>query len=225
MIYNYVISSYSPTLTALLPPTQTPNTFTGILAVGQKSTLGLPPLPGTEDELNIILERFKGQLVTQLDGEAATPDAVLAEMEKHSWVHLACHAIQNTKKPTECAFHLHNGTLDLATITHKQLTQADLAFLSACETATGDEKLPDEALHLAAGMLMAGYRTVIATMWSIGDRNAPLFAEKVYEHLMEAGVPDARRSAVAVHKAAECLRAKVGVKAVAEWAPYIHIGI
>ncbi|KAF8600151.1 TPR-like protein [Ceratobasidium sp. AG-I] len=225
MIYNYVVSSYTPMLSVLLQPTNPVNSFSGLLAVGQKSTPGQKPLPFTEVELACIQDLFKEHVVTQLDGDKATPSAVLAEMEKHSWVHLACHAIQNTLKPTESAFHLHGGTLDLATITQKQLKQAELAFLSACETATGDERLPDEAVHLAAGILISGYRTVIATMWSIEDNDAPLIAEKVYEHLLEGGTPCAQNAAVAVHKATECLRAKVGVKEFAKWAPYIHIGL
>ena len=43
-----------------------------------------------------------------------------------------------------------------------------LAFLSACETAKGDSKTPDEAIHLAATLLFqlfAGFRGVVATMW------------------------------------------------------------
>lgn len=78
---------------------------------------------------------------------------------------------------------------------------------------------------MAAGILMVGYRTVIATMWSIGDEDAPLVAEKVYEHLLEVGIPDARKAAVAVHKATESLRAKVGMKEFAKWVPYIHVGL
>lgn len=225
MAYNYVISSYTPTLTALLSPAQLPAAFTGILVVGQKSTPGLPSLPGTEAEIAYVQEQLEGYTVTRLDGSSATPPAVLAGMEEHGWVHFACHAIQNTSEPTESAFHLHGGTLDLATITQKQLKHAELAFLSACETATGDGRLPDEAIHLAAGMLMAGYRTVVATMWSIGDKDAPLIAKKVYEDLVEGGVPDSRRAATAVHNATKYLRDKVGVKAYEKWAPYIHIGL
>ena len=182
-------------------------------------------LPGTMAELDSIQEKFRGLAFAQLNSDLATPVAVLAGMEQHSWVHLACHAKQNAMSPMQSAFYLHGGTLELAAITQKQLKNADLAFLSACETATGDKKLAEEAVHLAAGMLMAGYRTVIATMWSIGDNDAPLIAEKVYEHLLEGGEPDARRAAVAVHKATECLRAKVGVEAFAKWVPYIHIGL
>ena len=48
---------------------------------------------------------------------------------------------------------------------------ADLALLSACQTSAGDEKLSEEVIHLAAGMLAAGYRGAVATMWSIRDHN------------------------------------------------------
>ena len=146
-------------------------------------------------------------------------------MEECSWIHLACHAMQDTINPLESAFYLHGGTLQLAAITQKQLKHAELAFLSACQTATGERSLSEEAVHLAAGMLMAGYRTVIATMWSIGDADAPLIAEEIYGRLFAGEAPDARRAALAVHKATERLRAKVGVKEFSRWVPYIHIGI
>lgn len=225
MIFDFVVSSYTPSLSALLSSPHVPKSFSGILAVGQTSTLGLSSIPGTVAELSRIQERFQGLPATQLDETEATPDAVLASMEGSSWVHFACHANQDMDDPTRSAFYLYNGMLDLAAISRKQLKNADLAFLSACQTATGDKALSDEAVHLAAGMLMAGFRTVIATMWSIGDEDAPLIAEKVYEHLLEGGKPDARKAAVAVHKATECLRAKVGLKEIVKWAPYIHIGL
>lgn len=50
---------------------------------------------------------------------------------------------------------------------------AELAFLSACQTAVGDEKIPEESAHLAAGMMVVGFKGVVATMWSIGDADAP----------------------------------------------------
>lgn len=49
-------------------------------------------------------------------------------------------------------------------------------------------------------------------MWSIGDEDAPLVADKVYEHSLEGGNPDARRAAVAVHHAVACLGNKVGIE-------------
>jgi CHAT domain-containing protein len=90
-------------------------------------------------------------------------------METHSWIHFACHAVQESK-PTKSAFCLHDKHLELSTIITKSFPYADFAFLSACQTATGDENLSEEAVHLAAGLMLAGYRGVIATMWSIKDK-------------------------------------------------------
>lgn len=71
---------------------------------------------------------------------------------------------------------------------------------------------------------MAGYQTVIATMWSIGDGDAPLVAEKLYQNLLERVIPDERRAALAVPKATEHLHVKVGTEAFERWMPYVHIG-
>lgn len=223
--FNYVVSSYTPTLGALLVPSPTPDTFRGILTVGQAKTVGQPALPYTVKELEHIASQAGDLRLTELTGDRATSAAVLDAMEDHSWVHLACHAKQNASDPTTSGFYLHDGKLDLTAITKKSLKSAGLAFLSACQTASGDETLPEEAVHLAAGMIAAGYPSVIATMWSIQDKDAPLVAEKVYAQLFEGGVPDIRKASRALHDAVSCLRTKVGEKEFASWVPYIHIGV
>ncbi|KAG9108822.1 hypothetical protein FRC07_008405, partial [Ceratobasidium sp. 392] len=217
---NLAVSSYIPTLSALRPAVSVSDTFSGILTVGQESSShGLDSLPGTKAELDEIQSKSKGLPLTRLDGSAANADAVLEAMKTHSWVHFACHASQNSDDPMRSALHLHDQDLDLATITSQQLNNAQLAFLSACQTATGDAALPDEAVHLAAGLLFAGYPTVIATMWSIQDQDAPLVAGKVYEYLLKDGVPDSRQAARALHLAVTSLREKVGVEEFVRWVP------
>jgi CHAT domain-containing protein len=67
-----------------------------------------------------------------------------------------------------------------------ELPRARLAFLSACETAQGDRQQPDQAIHLAASMLYAGFKSVIATMWSMGDVDGPVVAETVYTELLKS---------------------------------------
>lgn len=193
--------------------------FRGILAVGQAASL-----PGTIVELDQIQNQAKNIDFTRLDGKHATPTAVLAGMEQHSWVHLACHASQNASDPTKSAFHLHNGRLDLGTLTKNALKNAQFAFLSACETAMGDERLSEEAVHLAAGMMVAGCPAVIASMWPIEDKDAPMVAKEVYAYMLKGGVPDSLKSAEALHFALGSLRDQVGEAEFTRWVPYIHFG-
>jgi CHAT domain-containing protein len=219
------VTSYTPTLATLLRPAPPPHAFRGILAVGQSATAGQSSLPGTIDEIDRI-EKCVGTLrFKRLAEEKATVSSVLRSMEEYSWIHFACHASQDTEEPTSSAFFLHDGSLGLTEITKKMLPHAGLAFLSACQTALGDEKLPDEAVHLASGMIMVGYPTLIATMWSINDNDAPLIAEGVYAALFEGGMADSSKASIALHKAVQHLRMRVGEKEFISWVPFVHLGL
>lgn len=72
---------------------------------------------------------------------------------------------------------------------------------------------------------MAGYSTVVATMWSVMDDDAPLSAKEVNGCLLEGGVPDTRRAAEALHAAVQALRANVRDQELMQWVPYVNIGI
>jgi len=223
---DFAISSYTPTLTALLEASRVaePGAFK-LLAVSQAEALGLSHLSGTEKELNIIKDHASkhGMLVLE-DAEATVPE-VLSGMERCSWVHLACHGVQDLGEPTKSGLLLHKGRLTLSEIIKTSLPVADFAFLSACQTASGDDSSPDEAIHLAAGMLSAGYRRVIATMWSIEDKDAPLVADTVYSHLFENGEPNSASSARALHAATQRLRERHQGRSFASWVPFIHVGV
>ncbi|VDC02148.1 unnamed protein product [Peniophora sp. CBMAI 1063] len=107
---------------------------------------------------------------------------------------------------------------------------AELAFLSACETATGDDKMPEESAHLAAGMLAVGFKGVVATMWSIRDADAPVIVEAYYERLLELRknaqeMCGTTGAAYALHDAVRTLREKVGVNEFERWVPFVHFGV
>ncbi|KAG8689313.1 hypothetical protein FRC11_003238 [Ceratobasidium sp. 423] len=225
-VFDYVISSYTPTVAALLASTTSSLSHNSrILAIGQSNTPGHSPLPGTTRELAYLKSHTQGKAeYTELVGDQATKTAVLDAMGKHDWVHLACHAHQNVHDPTESGFFLHDGALDLTSINQRSFKNKGLAYLSACQTAKGDKKLPDEAVHLASGMLMAGYSSVIATMWSVVDEDAPFVANKVYEQLMKDGKLGSGEAGKALHKAVTALRGEVGEREFDRWVPYIHIG-
>ncbi|QRV80965.1 CHAT domain protein [Ceratobasidium sp. AG-Ba] len=170
-IFDYLISSYVPTLGLLLGASQKPDVSQGVTFIGQSESL-----PKVSEEMQFIKKRVPSTQITCLYNKDATIEAVRGAMSKSSWVHLACHAKQDAQNPRRSGFILHDGTLELAMIASSSLKYADFAFLSACQTATGGESTPEEAVHLAAGMMTIGYSSVIATMWSIQDDHAPMVA-------------------------------------------------
>ena len=164
----------------------------------------------------------------------ATVARILGSMDSFPCIHLACHASQNLENPLESAIYLHDGKLEISEIMKKDLPNASLAFLSACQTSAGDRSLPEEAVHLAAGMLNAGYRSVIATMWSISDRYAPEVAEAFYRGLSNDGTTDGvigldiTGSAKALHTAIQALRTRLDDTKESDllaWIPYVHFGM
>ncbi|KAJ7095610.1 TPR-like protein [Mycena epipterygia] len=229
---DFVISSYTPSLTALIEGFRIPSESQKepqLLAVAQPFATGQYPIPGTQDEISHIERLADGKLpILRLEEHMATLDNVQQGMKDSRWVHFACHGVQNVAHPTESALLLAGDSrLTLSNIIQLALPNADLAFLSACQTATGDKSLEEESVHLAAGMLLAGYRGVIATMWTIMDNDAPQVASDVYEHLFQISPPDPMRAAEALHLAVQKLResGRGGKKSFFHWVPFIHIGV
>ncbi|KAI0085861.1 CHAT domain-containing protein [Irpex rosettiformis] len=227
-IMDIAVSSYTPTLEALLKPRtraapilQDPR----VLIVSQPDTPGCSSIPGTTTEAAIVMS-----LVTKfkvLDDDDGTVQAVLEGMATHEWVHLACHGVQNTLDPTNSAFALYDGQLTLGALMSQHLPNADLAVLSACQTATGDEKLSEEAVHLAAGMLNIGYKSVIGTMWSISDSIAPEVMRVFYTVMAEQVKAGGElHPAYALHEATKVLRKKKDrMDDFLRWVPFVHFGL
>ena len=221
-----VVSSYTPTLTALTRAREREDRHPSVrqLAVGMPDTPGHPPLPAVIPELAAATRHFPPpETGRQLIGADATREAVKTALPGYPWLHLACHGTQHPTDPSRSGFALHDGVLTVAELDDLHTPDADLAFLSACETATGSDQLPDEALHLAGALQMIGYRHVIATLWRIADAPAPQVADAVYTRLTARGYPDSTHAAHALHHAVAELRAQHPDDPLI-WAPYIHLG-
>jgi CHAT domain-containing protein len=86
--------------------------------------------------------------------------------------------------------------------------------------------LPDETITMAAALQLAGFRHVIATMWAIADKLAPVIADEVYKAIASDHGSSAGRdlpAAYALHAAVTKLRDKGSHPAT--WAAYIHTGL
>lgn len=243
-LFDFAVSSYTPTVTSLLNKVQHPTPAkpesTGVLMISQPNTPGMSPIPATTEEVRNVGQLLASNQIKNLclENDQATIHSVSEEIQNYSFIHMACHAVQDKTNPLESGFHLHDGRLELLAIVRRRLPNAHLAFLSACQTSAGDEILSEEAVHLAAGMLTAGYRGVVATMWSIKDTFAPKVAGEFYKNLIDFG-KDAEEAtgdklglrgefgAYALHRAVEALRRERSdtEQFLLTWVPYIHIGV
>jgi CHAT domain-containing protein len=144
-----------------------PSDFWKVLVAIQPETSGQPPLPGTRAELNKIQGHVPSKYLVRLGipDAPASVESVYSHLSAASIVHLACHGQQDARNPLNSAFLLGDGPLKVSRIMRQSMPNASLAFLSACQTAMGDENLPDEAIHLAATLLFTGFRGAVATMW------------------------------------------------------------
>jgi CHAT domain-containing protein len=122
-------------------------------------------------ELAKIAGRVPNEWLTRLVNTAV--ETARIHLQDSSIVHFACHGVQDLKHPLDSGLILSDGRLKVSEIMRRPegnhvphlKRSMSLAFLSACETAKGDNKVPDEAMHLAATLLFAGFRGVVATMW------------------------------------------------------------
>ncbi|KAF9522166.1 CHAT domain-containing protein [Crepidotus variabilis] len=232
-IHDFAISSYITTISNLVDSQDVAfsKSSSSALIISQPNTPGFPPIPDTVKETELVLSRLKkvGRDVVILEGDEATTLRVLGEMQSCSWIHLACHAVQQSENPLSSAFQVHDGGITLFEIMRRRMTVPEFAFLSACETSMGDVRLPDEATHLAAGMMAAGYRSIVATMWSIQDRYGPMVADHFYDYLLDRETPESSRtpahSAYALHYAVRHIRSVAGDTdaGLLAWVPSIQI--
>ncbi|KAF8157609.1 CHAT domain-containing protein [Mycena galopus ATCC 62051] len=228
---DYVISSYIPTLDTLLasPPPEVHEPK--MLAVAQPEMPGdhRLDLPFALKELDMIERHVPTTWLTKLGTkeEPTSVGRVLSLLPDASFVHFACHGSQDLVNPLESALLLGDGDLKVSKIMQNPIQNASLAFLSACETAKGDEKVPDEAIHLAATLLFAGFRGVVGTMWTMHDEDGPEVVDVFYNHVFGTSPelqPDSTKAAEALHLAVKKLRTEKKVS-FQRWVPFIHLGL
>ena len=221
---NFYVSSYTPTIAALLrvrlkaPPKLQHEPR--LLVVGQPDAMGQAPLPFVREEMACILSVMSD--VTIIEGSEGTPKAVLDGMDDYPLIHLSCHGHMNHQQPFLSHFSLYSEPLTVLDLVKRNLSNAELAFLSACHSAAGNLETPDEPLHLAASLQFAGFRNVVGTMWAMTDWDGPVVAEAFYSSLFGHKKEKAPSVAHALHRAVAVLR-KDNVPP-SRWACFVHFG-
>jgi CHAT domain-containing protein len=137
-------------------------------------------------------------------------------------LHVASHG-QFSRDPSETFVLTFDGHLTLT-----QLRQAigagklreeplELLTLSACQTATGDERA---ALGLAGVALGAGARSALASLWAVNDESTSILITEFYENLATKGMT----KAASLRQAQLDLSHDERFSHPAYWAPFLVIG-
>ncbi|QCD59179.1 CHAT domain-containing protein [Streptomyces hawaiiensis] len=234
------VASHTPTLRALKAAREevdqtTPGTTSPVLLVGVGKTPPYtehPPLDHVALEINAVARLLPA--ARSLRDEEAVRDVVVRHLRTGGWLHFAGHGEQDIANPDGVLYlwdHYPSGSLRIQDIARLHLEQADLAYLSACETHRTPTAHSDEPVSLAGALQLAGYRHVVASQWQLNSRRASNVARAFYETLLltpdgrtrPPGPQAAARSAYALHTAVGILRAR-RPDAVDMWAAYVHIG-
>jgi len=240
--FNFAVSSYAATLKVLrysqryLKPKDNSTVDWRVLTVAMPSTpSGFIDLDGVDDEIAVI----KASVMTGVD-EIRYPRAsqVLEAIPKYDVVHLACHGISHPANPTESSLvlqindpdgsHLRADHLTVQAIADQHCASGRIAFLSACSTAENTRiALRDEALHLATSFQVAGFKHVIASLWSAPDETCVALSRAFYSQLMKKTMRNTEDADVAraLHDSAIKLRDTGRNRAMPlRWAQYVHFG-
>ncbi|MFI7147945.1 CHAT domain-containing protein [Nonomuraea sp. NPDC050022] len=222
-VLDRVVSSYVPSLRALSRARRAVSTVDRrALVVAVPDAPDMPELPDATAEAEVVTRHLSCEY-SRLVGSAASRESVLADLGRSAYAHFACHGVQDLSRPSEGAIVLHDGALTIFDIARLRLDDAEMIFVSACRTASAGTLLPNEAIHLAAALQVAGYRHVIATLWAIGERSAIVVAEQVYTMVAAPGRLEPDRAAWALNRAVRSLRESAPGTPTA-WLPYVHLG-
>ncbi len=112
-------------------------------------------------------------------------------------LHVATHGLADLRQPMTSLLMLPakdaggNATYLTAGQVQEWRGDADLVYLSACETAVGPARFADGMPGLQRAFLRAGARGVIATLWPVEDVYASQFATDFYRRYI-SGMPASR---------------------------------
>jgi len=156
--------------------------------VSDLRTGNLKPLRFAHEEITEAAKVFGPTSVT-LDGLHASEDAVKAQpLGDFRVVHFAAHGVSDEMEPDRTALVLAPGGesddgLWQAREIQRTRLNADVVVLSACETGSGRLQGQEGVMNLARAFLIAGARSVVASLWDVDDRSTATLMESFYEHL------------------------------------------
>lgn len=224
---QYLIEKYALALTPglqLFDPKALPKRQLQALTAGlSEARLGFSALPNVERELQAI----KLQVETKvLLNQQFTSEALQKQMKALPFkvIHLATHGqfSSDVNKTFVLSWDKQIKVNELSdflrTREENKPEPVELLVLSACETASGDNRA---ALGLAGVAVRAGARSTLASLWNIDDQSTSILMSYFYQEL--AKTPNITK-AEALRRAQLALLQNPSYQRPRFWAAYVLVG-
>jgi CHAT domain-containing protein len=157
--------------------------------VADLSGIGLHDLPETRAEVEEIGKIVGSDAVILLGKDATETGFKKQPLDQFRILHLAVHGFADTQYPERSALVLgadpqsgDDGLLQVREIIRLRL-QAELTTLSACDSGVGKLLGQEGISNLVEAFLVAGSKSVVASLWSADDTFASALMEQFYRHL------------------------------------------
>jgi CHAT domain-containing protein len=158
-----------------------------MVAIGEHP-IDLRPLPYAQQEITAAANVF-GSTSVLLEGSRASESAVQRiGLENFRIIHIAAHGVTDLVEPDRAGLVLaSDGPSDdgfwQAREIRRSRVSADLVTLSACDTGTGRLQGEEGIMNLARSFLVAGAKSVVASLWEVDDRSTATLMAHFYRHI------------------------------------------
>jgi CHAT domain-containing protein len=150
----------------------------------------LCPLPEAETEVNSVAKTFDPMRNTVFIGREASEKTFRALAPTYSTIHLATHGVIDNRQPLYSHLLLtktegdpeNDGLLEAREIMNMNL-HADLAVLSACETANGRISPGEGVIGMSWAFFVAGTRSMLVSQWRVNSASTSQLMLSFYRDL------------------------------------------
>ncbi|BCL37724.1 hypothetical protein NSMS1_41710 [Nostoc sp. MS1] len=194
---QYLIEKYavalSPGLQLMAAQSLRQNKIKAIIAGISQSRSGFSALPAVELEVKQISQKVQSSmLLNQKFTNQALSDRI--KSSNANVVHLATHG-QFSSRLEDTYLLTWDGQVNVKELSEllknrggNSAKAIELLVLSACDTATGDDRA---VLGLAGLAVKSGARSTIATLWPVKDKAAEMLMTRFYDQLRQPNMTKA----------------------------------
>jgi CHAT domain-containing protein len=158
-----------------------------LLALSQGQAEGLPLLQYADRTAEDVARLYNTMALTN---SAATETAFRARTNSSDIIFIAAHGKLNTLNPLFSQIVLapdksNDGVLEVHEVYGLDLKSVSLVVLSACQTQLGEHSQGDDIIGLNRAFIYAGTPTVVASLWSVQDKQTGELMVSFFKHLKE----------------------------------------